>query len=102
MVPETFEGVDRAFLRELARLYRRSIKIPRRLVTELAKQTALGQRVWVEARKAADFSKFAGQLSVILGLVLERRTHKSKMFLREVRNNLKSLWVAMRGRTFET
>jgi carboxypeptidase Taq len=71
VVPETFEGVDRAFLRELARLYRRSTKIPRRLVTELAKQTALGQRVWVEARKAADFSKFSGQLSVILGLVRE-------------------------------
>ena len=70
-VPETFEGVDRAFLRELARLYRRGIKIPHRLVTELAKQTALGQRVWVEARKAADFSKFSGQLSVILGLVRE-------------------------------
>jgi len=70
-VPETFGGVDRAFLRELARLYRRSTKIPRRLVTELAKQTALGQHVWAEARKAADFSGFAGQLSVILGLVRE-------------------------------
>lgn len=70
-VPGTFEGVERAFLRELARLYRRSTKIPRRLVTELAKQTALGQHVWAEARKAADFSGFAGQLSVILGLVRE-------------------------------
>jgi carboxypeptidase Taq len=71
VVPETFEGADRAFLRELARLHRRSIKIPRRLVTELAKQTALGQRIWVDARKAADFSRFAGQLSMILGLVRE-------------------------------
>jgi len=71
VVPESFKGVDRAFLRELSRLYRRKTKIPRRLVTELAKQTASGRHVWVEARKAADFSRFAGQLSVILGLVRE-------------------------------
>jgi carboxypeptidase Taq len=71
VVPEIFEGVDRAFLRGLARVYRRSTKIPRRLVTELAKQTAMGQHIWVEARKAADFSKFSGQLSVIIGLVRE-------------------------------
>jgi carboxypeptidase Taq len=70
-VPETFQGIEQAFLRELARQYQRSSKIPRRVVTELAKQTAIGQRVWVEARKAADFSKFAGQLAVILDLVRE-------------------------------
>jgi carboxypeptidase Taq len=70
-IPETFQGLDRAFLRELARQYRRSTKIPRRIVTELAKQTAIGQRVWVEARKAADFSRFSGQLAVILDLVRE-------------------------------
>ena len=70
-IPEDFQGIDQAVLRELAREYRRSTKIPRRVVTELAKQTAIGQRVWVEARRAADFSKFAGQLGVILELVRE-------------------------------
>ncbi|UCG00236.1 MAG: carboxypeptidase M32 [Spirochaetaceae bacterium] len=68
-IPDTFQGIERAFLRELARQYRRNSKIPRRVVTELAKQTAIGQRVWAEARKAADFSKFSGQLSIILALV---------------------------------
>lgn len=70
-VPETFQGIERAFLRELARQYRRNSKIPRRVVTELTKQTAIGQRVWSEARKEADFSKFSAQLSVILDLVRE-------------------------------
>jgi carboxypeptidase Taq len=70
-IPEDFRGIDRAFLRELARQHRRSKKIPRRVVTELARQTAIGQRVWVEARKAADFSRFSGQLAVILDLVRE-------------------------------
>jgi carboxypeptidase Taq len=70
-VPETFQGIEGAFLRELARQYRRSSKIPRRVVTELTKQTAIGQRIWAEARKDSDFSKFSGQLAVILELVRE-------------------------------
>jgi carboxypeptidase Taq len=70
-VSEDFKEIDRAFLRELARHYRRSTRIPRRVVTELARQTAIGQRVWVEARKDSDFSKFSGQLDVILSLVRE-------------------------------
>jgi carboxypeptidase Taq len=71
LVPATFSEIDRAFLRELARLYRRNVKIPRRVVTELARQTSIGQRVWIEARKAADFSRFSGQLATILELVRE-------------------------------
>jgi carboxypeptidase Taq len=71
VVPQTFQGIDAAFLRELARLYRRNMKIPRRVVTEFARQTAIGQRVWIEAREAADFSRFSGQLAVILDLVRE-------------------------------
>ena len=70
-VPDAFQGTEHAFLRELARQYRRNTRIPRRVVTELAKQTAIAQRVWVEARKTADFPKFSGQLSVILDLVRE-------------------------------
>jgi carboxypeptidase Taq len=70
-VPDTFQVSERAFLREQARQFRRNSKIPRRVVTELTKQTAIGQRVWVEARKASDFSMFSGQLAVILALVRE-------------------------------
>ena len=60
-VPETFTGIERAFLRELARQYRRSSKIPKRVVAELAKQTAIGHQVWAQARKDSDFFKFSGQ-----------------------------------------
>jgi carboxypeptidase Taq len=69
--PDDAAPVERAYLRELYRAYRRSIRLPRRLVTELAKQTAIGQARWVEARKASDFGMFSPQLSVILDLVRE-------------------------------
>lgn len=63
--------LERAFLRELYRVHRRSSRLPRRLVTELAKQTAIGQARWAEARKSSDFRLFSGQLAVILALVKE-------------------------------
>jgi carboxypeptidase Taq len=73
-VSDGYSDLDKAFLRELARVYRRSIRVPRRIVTELARQTAIGQQVWVEARRQADFSIFLKQLSVIVGLVREVAT----------------------------
>ncbi len=69
--PDEAAPVERAYLRELYRAYRRSTRLPRRLVTELAKQAAIGQARWQEARKASDFGHFAPQLDVILGLVRE-------------------------------
>ena len=69
--PDDAAPVERAYIRELYRAYRRSTRLPRRLVTELAKQAAVGQARWVEARKASDFGLFAPQLGVILGLVRE-------------------------------
>jgi carboxypeptidase Taq len=63
--------LEQAFLRELYRLYRRASRLPRRLVTELAKQTAIGQARWAEARKASDFRIFSAQLAAILALVKE-------------------------------
>jgi carboxypeptidase Taq len=69
--PDDAAPVERAYLRELYRAYRRSTRLPRRLVTELAKQAAVGQARWQEARKASDFGQFAPQLEVILGLVRE-------------------------------
>jgi carboxypeptidase Taq len=69
--PDDAAPVERAYLRELHRAYRRSTRLPRRLVTELAKQGAIGQARWQEARKASDFGLFGPQLTVILGLVRE-------------------------------
>jgi carboxypeptidase Taq len=70
-VPEGCSETERAFLRELARAYGRSTRIPRRVVTEMARQTAIAHRIWVHAREASDFSLFSGQLEVIVGLVRE-------------------------------
>jgi carboxypeptidase Taq len=67
-LPET----ERAFLRELARVHRRATRLPRRLVTELARETAIGQSRWAEAREKGDFSLFSGQLHKILSLVREK------------------------------
>lgn len=64
-------GAQRAFLRELSRVYLRARRLPRRLVTELARETAIGQKKWVQAREARDFCLFAGQLGIIVGLVRE-------------------------------
>jgi carboxypeptidase Taq len=69
--PEGLPQLERAFLRELYRSFRRASRLPRRLVTELAKQTAIGQARWAEARKAADFRLFSPQLQIILALVKE-------------------------------
>jgi carboxypeptidase Taq len=69
--PEGLPPLERAFLRELYRVHRRASRLPRKLVTELAKQTAIGQARWAAARKASDFRLFSGQLAAILALVRE-------------------------------
>jgi carboxypeptidase Taq len=63
--------VDRAFLREIRRSFRRNTQIPRRLVIELARQTAVGQQLWATARREANFPMFAGQLKTIVSLMRE-------------------------------
>ena len=69
--PDSLDPAQAAFVREFYRRYRRSIKLPKKLVTERARQSALAQRVWVEARKASRFSLFEPNLSTILRLVVE-------------------------------
>lgn len=69
--PDGLPPPERAFLRELYRIYRRNSRLPRRLVTELAKQIAIGQARWAAARKASDFRLFSSQLAAILALVRE-------------------------------
>ncbi len=68
---EAMGEVDRAFLRELGREHRRKTRLPRRLVTEMARQTSIGQKIWAEARRRADFAAFAPRLETILSLVIE-------------------------------
>ena len=43
----------------MKREYDKQVKLPGRLVQELARASSMGQQVWVEARKENDFAKFA-------------------------------------------
>ncbi len=72
-----FEGLsdlsveDRAFVREIARLYRREKKIPKEIVEKLARETSISQSRWVEAKERNDFSLFAPSLESVVGIEKE-------------------------------
>ncbi|HUF36268.1 MAG TPA: carboxypeptidase M32 [Gemmatimonadales bacterium] len=58
-------------VRELRRAYDRERRLPRRLVEECARVTALAQQVWADAREASDFSRFRPWLERQLALARE-------------------------------
>ncbi len=62
---------EKAYLTVARREYDREVKLPSRLVTEMARQTSLSQAAWVQARKNDDFSAFAPHLSTMIDLNLE-------------------------------
>ena len=53
---------------EMRREFDRRVKLPTSLVTEIARETSRGQQIWVQARKANDFSSFAPTLKRIFEL----------------------------------
>jgi carboxypeptidase Taq len=55
-------------VRELRREYTRYVRLPRRLVEEMARTTALAQIAWAEARAAARFPAFRPWLDKIVEL----------------------------------
>ncbi|MGH7578674.1 MAG: carboxypeptidase M32 [Gemmatimonadales bacterium] len=55
-------------VRELRRDYDRYVRLPRALVQDLARTTAVAQRAWADAREAADFSRFRPYLERIVEL----------------------------------
>jgi carboxypeptidase Taq len=58
-------------VREIRRSYDRARKVPERLVRELMRVTTLARDVWVEARRAANFSPFRPWLEAIVRLKRE-------------------------------
>jgi len=66
--PESDAAVN---VREIRRAYDRQVKLPQRLVEELARVTSLAQQVWQEARKADDFAAFRPSLEKIVALKRE-------------------------------
>jgi carboxypeptidase Taq len=55
-------------VRELRREYDRYVRLPRSLVEEVARTTALAQQAWAEARAAAEFAGFRPWLERIVEL----------------------------------
>jgi carboxypeptidase Taq len=65
---ETLEAAD---AREWRRLYDRAVKLPQRLVEELARVTSLAQVEWADARKESDWKRFEPWLDKVVALKKE-------------------------------
>jgi carboxypeptidase Taq len=61
-------------VREIRRLHDRAIKLPKKLVEELARTTTRAQGVWQEARQKNDFATFRPWLEKIVGLKRQEAT----------------------------
>ena len=62
------DSVPAVNVRELRRRYDRQIRLPRKLVEELAQTTSLAHAEWVLARSASDFGRFRPWLDRIVQL----------------------------------
>ncbi|QEL18199.1 carboxypeptidase M32 [Limnoglobus roseus] len=69
--PRPADSVEASNVRELRHAYDRAVKIPPRLVEELARVTAQANEAWIEARAKSDFSRFAPFLEQIVALKRE-------------------------------
>jgi carboxypeptidase Taq len=67
--PESAEAVN---VREMRRDFDRETRLPRRLVEEMARVSALSSQAWSEARDADDFASFAPWLDQTFALAREK------------------------------
>ncbi len=67
-IPDATEAVN---VREIRRVYDRAVKMPGKLVEEIAKTVSQAQNFWAEARKKNDFPAFAPWLEKIVKLKRE-------------------------------
>jgi len=65
------DGEQTCVVREVRRGYDRAVKVPARLVEELAKVTTLAQQAWVAARQKKDWPAFRPWLEKIVALKRE-------------------------------
>jgi carboxypeptidase Taq len=65
---DTVEAVN---VREIRRVYDRAVKMPARLVEDIARTVSQAQPIWAEARKQNDFPSFAPWLARIVTLKRE-------------------------------
>src|SRR5205823_6501362 len=62
------DSVAGANVREVRREYDRDTSLPRPLVEETARVTALAEQAWADARRAADFARFRPWLGRVIKL----------------------------------
>jgi carboxypeptidase Taq len=67
-----YTDIEHAFLREMYRRYRKAIKLPDKLVADIAEKACIAQARWAAAKKASDFSLFAPHLKTLLSLIREK------------------------------
>lgn len=65
------DSIPAANVRELRRLYDWDTSLPRTLVEETARVTALAEQAWADARKNADFARFRPWLDRVIQLSRE-------------------------------
>lgn len=65
------ESDDIRLVRVLDRNYKKSVKVPASLVSEMSKAASLGQQAWAEAKKSSDFIKFKPHLQKLVELKKE-------------------------------
>jgi carboxypeptidase Taq len=66
------EGRDTPFLRMIRRRYRRASALPRKLVTDFAREQSRSQAAWIKAREASSFDAFRPHLETLLTLNREK------------------------------
>ncbi|MSQ94442.1 MAG: carboxypeptidase M32 [Gemmataceae bacterium] len=68
------DEIERVNVREIRRVYNRAVKMPSKLVEEIARTVSQAQNIWAEARKKNDFPSFAPWLDKIVTLKREEAT----------------------------
>jgi carboxypeptidase Taq len=68
------ESIPAVNIREIRRVYDRAVKLPKKLVEELARTTTQAQGVWQEARQKNDFAAFQPWLEKIVSLKRQEAT----------------------------
>ena len=66
------ESPSAATVREIRRAFDRECRLPRKLVEEWARVTAMSQQAWAEARRRDDYPSFAPWLERIFALAREK------------------------------
>jgi carboxypeptidase Taq len=65
------DALETVNVREIRRVYDRAVKMPGRLVEEIARTVSQAQNIWAEARKNSHFPSFAPWLDKIVALKRE-------------------------------